>query len=849
MIPRILSTLQFACALLALNLFASAQAQPVPTGPTATATINIDPNAPGRTFDGLGCLSAGASSRLLLDYPEPLRSQILDYLFTPNYGASLQHFRIEIGGDVNSTDGTEPSHAHTRSEWENPKPDYYQRGYEWWLMAEAVKRNPKIKLGVLQWGAPDWIGPHDDLPSTGPLDQARKERNQRKFYTQENADFIVAFIKGAKQYHQLDIDNCGVWNETKYDVEWIKLLRRTLDQAGLKQVSIIAADLPGRKPWVIAEDMLKDKDLMDAVAVVGAHYAGQPRKGMDIVYDSTEAARQTGKPLWSSEEGPWRGDWEGAINIARSNNRNYIRGQITNAVYWSLITSYYNNLPIPGSGIMRANTPWSGHYELQPALWCVAHWTQFTGIGWQYLDNACALLQEGKGSYTTLVSPDKKDWTMVIETTGQPEGPGQGKIAAGETEGPAKKQAGAMVTNGPAGPFEPQTVTIALPKELAAKSVQLWTSDEKNQFVKGPAIKAENGQLILPLEPGRIYTLTTLASGNKGEAASPVPPNTPFALPYQDDFESYKPYKMAKYFTDQGGVFEVMPRAGGQGQCLRQVMPSKGIEWNGHPTPEPYTMIGATAWDNYEVSCDMLAEGNGYIALYGRLSKSSNKAIPPVAYWLKLNTNGIWELKNHSDTLTSGSVPAAAQQWHKLKLSFSGSNISAAIDGREVAKLEHFGGSGGMAGVGCGWHLAQFDNFSVKPLAGPVMVNLAKGKPAVASSQWDQSYPAANATDGDIGTRWNAAKDTAVGEWLELDLGAPVTVGKTVIHQHDPRIATYRIQTWDGGQWKDVISGKVPKSGVLVDRFAPVTTQKIRLMVDKIQGNQTPTVTEFEVYE
>src|SRR5947209_3098476 len=46
--------------------------------------ISLDAHAPGRTFDGIGALSAGASTRLLVDYPEPQRSQILDYLFKPN---------------------------------------------------------------------------------------------------------------------------------------------------------------------------------------------------------------------------------------------------------------------------------------------------------------------------------------------------------------------------------------------------------------------------------------------------------------------------------------------------------------------------------------------------------------------------------------------------------------------------------------------------------------------------------------------------------------------------------------------------------------------------------------------
>ena len=62
-------------------LAGAAQAQSV--------AVTIDSTSLGRVFDGLGAVSAGASSRLLYDYPEPYRSQVLDYLFRPHYGASL----------------------------------------------------------------------------------------------------------------------------------------------------------------------------------------------------------------------------------------------------------------------------------------------------------------------------------------------------------------------------------------------------------------------------------------------------------------------------------------------------------------------------------------------------------------------------------------------------------------------------------------------------------------------------------------------------------------------------------------------------------------------------------------
>src|ERR1700679_3078859 len=61
------------------------------TAQTTSPPISIDASSPGRTFQGIGAISGGGgNSRLLIDYPEPQRSQILDYLFKPNYGASLQ---------------------------------------------------------------------------------------------------------------------------------------------------------------------------------------------------------------------------------------------------------------------------------------------------------------------------------------------------------------------------------------------------------------------------------------------------------------------------------------------------------------------------------------------------------------------------------------------------------------------------------------------------------------------------------------------------------------------------------------------------------------------------------------
>ena len=57
----------------------------------AAADLPIDFSQLGRTFDGIGALSGGGgTSRLLYDYAEPHRSRVLDALFDPGHGSSLQ---------------------------------------------------------------------------------------------------------------------------------------------------------------------------------------------------------------------------------------------------------------------------------------------------------------------------------------------------------------------------------------------------------------------------------------------------------------------------------------------------------------------------------------------------------------------------------------------------------------------------------------------------------------------------------------------------------------------------------------------------------------------------------------
>ncbi len=94
-------------------------------------------------------------------------------------------FQVEIGGDGQSTDGTEPSHMHERDDLS------CNRGYEFWLLEEARKRNPAIKTFALSWASPAWVG------------------NQTGYFSQDEIDYHVKWLQCTKQYEIGNIDYIG----------------------------------------------------------------------------------------------------------------------------------------------------------------------------------------------------------------------------------------------------------------------------------------------------------------------------------------------------------------------------------------------------------------------------------------------------------------------------------------------------------------------------------------------------------------------------------------------------------------------------------------------------------------
>ena len=748
--------------------------------------VTLDPRQPGRIFEGIGAVSAGASSRLLIDYPEPQRSEILDYLFKPNCGASLQHLKVEIGGDINSTDGTEPSHERTRGDFN------FTRGYEWWLMQQARARNPGIVLDCLAWGAPGWIG-------------------SGNYYSQDMCDYIVSFLKGAKTNYNLDIAFTGTHNEAGLNpdsIAWVKQLRSTLNANGFQNVQLVAADEWGGG-WNIVTNtkygLLTDSTLSNTISRIGAHYPGM---------SSPDAAKTCSQPLWDSEEGAHGTNWYTAMALARMCNRNYIQGKMTSTEIWSPITSYFDILAAPNSGLMKANTPWSGNYFVSPHTWITAHTTQFTSPGWNYLEGGASALLARGGSMVTLMSTNHSDYSIIIETTDA---------------------------------TSTQTVTFHLTNGLSTAPLNVWQTSHEKQFVNLGQVTPNAGTFSYDFKPGCIYSLTTTRGQAKGDAVPPAA--RPFPLPFKDDFAAYAPGTTPKYFSDQDGAFEAFKPDDEKDRCLRQVMWQKGIHWASEW--QPYTIIGDAAWLDYEVSASVLTETNkGLAFVMGRIEKMPGFSDPlPRAYWLALNgATSQWQLYASSNLLACGHANASANVWHKLRLAMQGVSLRCYVDDALVTNISDSSYTHGMAGMGCGWHGARFANFNLQPVHHGTAFNLAISATASASSVWqdDPAYDAGMANDGDPETRWNTAYPTGDVEWLELDWPRPVTFNQTSYSQYDDRILGYQVQHWEGSNWvTDVNGGKM--GDFAVDKFPAVTSSKVRLALTNMVDS-SPSIYEFNVY-
>lgn len=641
--------------------------------------ITLDPSSGGRTYEGMGAISGGGgTSRLLVEYPARQRNEILDYLFKPQYGASLDILKVEIGGDTHSSNGAEPSHMRSPDEVD------CNRGYEWWLMKEAKKRNPDIALYGLAWGAPGWF--------------------DGGYWSSDSIDYFIAWLDCAKQHH-LDVDYMGGRNEREPELDWYVDFRHALDEHGYEDVQLVAADEAGTQRNV---DYLKENpDFADVVDVVGVHYPCS----VDRCTPNADAVA-SGKRIWASESG-WNHYLTGAKRLGSELNHQYVDSQMTAFINWPLTFSWYPTVQYQNSGLMKANEPWSGHYDVGTSLWTIAQTTQFADPGWSYVDSGSLYLSGGSGAKgyggttVTLAEPattageDGRDWTVVAETTAA---------------------------------TQPQTVRFEVDESLSGapinvRSTLLEGGSDADWFTEEASPEVVDGAFAVTLKPNRVYTFSTVSTAVKGEATSPA--SAPLGYG-GDKFEGYPFGVSPRYLSDMEGAFETAKCDLRGGKCLRQVITEAPIAWM--RTPYPITLYGDITWDDYTMSTDVLLEEDASVAVAARITNEYNSTWRPSlniwdGYWFWIDESGSWRLElrptqlrppqqNPTVVLDSGTLPSGfgTGRWHHVDLDVQGDRITVDVDGRTVTSVVNGAITHGQVGMAVDSYAGvQFDNFDVRP--------------------------------------------------------------------------------------------------------------------------------------
>ena len=201
--------------------------------------------------------------------------------------------KLEVGGDGHSTINTESSHMHTEAETPS-----FSRGWVTWLMQEAVKRNPKIRVGGLAWTWPAWT----------------------KGSVEKKVSYLTKWCVGIKQNFNVTIEFMGLQNEGAITGTPIRLdtpsvqpfspspghepmpaaggnvafavaLRASLDAAGFASTLIDCCD--GHDFSFLPELADRSSPFFHAVDALGIH---EPLRNAESV---PAAALATGKPIWS----------------------------------------------------------------------------------------------------------------------------------------------------------------------------------------------------------------------------------------------------------------------------------------------------------------------------------------------------------------------------------------------------------------------------------------------------------------------------------------------------------------------------------------------------------------------
>eukprot|EP01084_Bolivina_argentea_P015131 28298_1 len=639
--------------------------------------IPININNLGLMYDGLGGLDAVGGARLLFEYPEPTRTQILDLLFTPNYGANWQILKSEINGDCDSSYGAGSSFLHTRND---NNPNQWNRGTHHWMLQEAMKRNPNIVLYALSWGVPYWVG-------------------NQTYLSQDGVNYHINWLLGMIEHYNASYDYIGIWNEESYTKDYIIELKNTIKSTNGLNTLVVASD---NKPDPIIDDMYSNSTIRNSVDVIGVHSNGfsTPPNHLNTMIN------KYGKKFWNSEnnmlDGPYP-KWNNyAIPWVRTQIANYINSNGTATILCPFSHSWTLNYGRSNHGHSTFIEPWSGYYKLGAPFWTQAHITQFTQPGFYFLANPGSNKISSNIYYATYVDIDEnknvKDFSIVI-------------------------------TNEDSKAYN---LTFELQKGFSVyvnKDLQQWKTIEYDWFSKQDTItvNSSNNQFIVNIPKMSIITISTITTAQ--HKVYPVPNRFQFPIPFIATFDDQKLGEPGKRLSDLYGAFDVnIDPINSNNYVLKQAVPINPGKnaWGHRQNPLPFTTFpSGTNWANYNISARVLCENNkdtimlcGRIPMWEPSGYELNYALG-VCLWLEFGT-GKWKLEENTmkgqTTLieVKNSSAGVINKWSFMSLGFDDGKVQAIID-NQISIEYNIQLLTGVSGIGNRYYnIAYYDNITLQ---------------------------------------------------------------------------------------------------------------------------------------
>ncbi|MEV0636157.1 GH59 galactosidase [Streptomyces sp. NPDC050619] len=737
-------------------------------------------NMNGLTYKGLGVLSCNSTSNLLMDYKaeQPGRYWELIKVLFGGRNPLINHVKVEMGSDTNTSTGSDPATMRTADELADTS-----RSPGFQLAADAKTVNPKLKVSILRWVMPQWVQ-NEWNKGTGS-DEMYKWYKETILDAYEKYGYMVdyvdpdtnetrnpdeAFIKWYKNAILTDTD----FANPRYDIPADKQEKA---KKAYRDIKIIASD--ENNTHHIGPSMLSDEELFGIVDAVGYHYNTDDRlegdAGSDTYQPYTKLATgknkyNQDKEVWYSEgtasfghteyrvnntEGPngastGIGGVQSALDLANRSVKSYANSKRTHYIFQPAIGSFYEGAQYSHKELVSARDPWSGYLHYDAALYVMQHFTQFAKTGWENDTNTAGIWRtvpeasysgvsgtenvdgsNGAASYLTLADPRKKDFsTVVVNDSDQP-------------RTYRVKAENMRLGSDP---------TMEIWETRGADAGQAYDANFKH--LADQIRPGSDGFYTYTVEPRSIVTLTTLDKSRDKAAKQRLPKSwdrtvldtdatgkkrdTRDDVLYADDFgyeeegrvqvgtgngahKASRPYLTSRgdqprYMVDQTGAWEVGKDARGD-NVLYQYMDQSMKDTGAWNRNTPNTTVGDFRWENYEATVDVsFPDPAGGLASLG-VRQQKGMAISDAAYNVRIRPNGAWTFYEYGTAIKSGTV--AASDTYRLAIEAKGATVTAFIDGKAVSTYQDpTPQTEGRVKLGSDFYRTAFDNLKVEKIDG-----------------------------------------------------------------------------------------------------------------------------------